>query len=285
MDIDYLIDMLEALIRNGKRVPLTGNKIMIDEQECYDLIDQMRITVPEEVKIAKRTLLERERILADATEDAHHLIEQAERERQHMLSEKGLLAESERQREIIIGVATEESDEMHLQAQSMYDEAVAQAQEMREGANQYAVQVLQELETLLGKHFGMVQNGLRSFKDQAAQYQQQIDEYQEQYKPEYVSPEKVAQKNSNAPVESVRQPAQPTPNVTKKPQQPVTSNQPQRPPQQQQPQPNQAKPPAQPNPKSPEKGGNFFNPNRQPVLRAVPKPPPKEQEQENEDGD
>jgi hypothetical protein len=283
MDIDYLIDRLEALIRNGKRVPLTGNKIMIDEQECYDLIDQMRITVPEEVKIAKRTLLERERILADANEDAQHLIEQAERERQHMLGEKGLLAEAERQREIIISVATEESDEMHMQAQSMYDEAVVQAQEMREGANQYAVQVLQELETLLGKHFSMVQNGLRSFKDQAEQYQQQIDEYQEQYKPEYVPAEKVAQKNSNAAAESGRQPAQPTTTITKKPQ-PVPANQPQqqRPPQQP---PNQAKPPIQPNPKPPERGGNFFTPNRQPVLRAVPKPPPKEQEQENEDGD
>src|SRR3954454_13166953 len=100
MDIDYLIDRLEALIQTGKRVPLS-NKVMVDEQECYALIDQMRAVIPEEIKAAKRTLNDRERILDEADDTARQVIEQAEQERSMMIEREGLLVEAERQREIM----------------------------------------------------------------------------------------------------------------------------------------------------------------------------------------
>src|SRR5689334_9600320 len=135
MDIDYLIDRLEALIQTGKRVPLS-NKVMVDEQECYALIDQMRAVIPEEIKAAKRTLNDRERILDEADDTARQIIEQAEQERTMMIEREGLLVEAERQREIMLSEATQESFEIRNHAQSLYDESVTQAQEMREGANQ-----------------------------------------------------------------------------------------------------------------------------------------------------
>lgn len=187
MDIDYLIDRLEALITSGKRVPLS-NKVMVDEQECLDLIDQMRAVVPEEVKAAKRTLLDRERILNDADEDSRQIVEHAEQERDIMISREGLLAEAERRRDEIISEATQEAYDLRTQAQGMYDEAVGQTQEMREGANNYTMQVLQELDALLGKHLGMVRNGLQSFQQQAQGYQEQMESYQRQNRPNYVPP-------------------------------------------------------------------------------------------------
>lgn len=187
MDIDYLIDRLEAILTSGKRVPLS-NKVMVDEQECLDLIDQMRAVVPEEVKAAKRTLLDRERILSDAEEDSRQILEHAEQEREIMLSREGLLAEAERRRDEIISEANQEAFDLRTQAQNLYDDAVGQTQEMREGANNYTVQVLQELETLLGKHLGMVRNGLQSFQQQAQQYQEQLEGYQRQNRPNYAAP-------------------------------------------------------------------------------------------------
>jgi len=201
MDIDYLIDRLEALIRNGKRVPLTGNKVMVDEQECYDMIDQMRVTVPEEVKISKRTFVDRERILADAEDESRQIVERAERERDSMLQREGLLAEAERQRDLLMSEAAQEAYELRAQAQQMYDEAIGQAQEMREGANLYAMQVLQEMENLLGKHLGMVQNGLKSFREQADQYQKQMDQYHEQYRPQYAAQTKPTARQAERPTE------------------------------------------------------------------------------------
>ncbi|MEI6044624.1 MAG: hypothetical protein WCS37_09740 [Chloroflexota bacterium] len=187
MDIDYLIDRLEALLTSGKRVPLS-NKVMVDEQECLDLIDQMRTVVPQEVKAAKRTLLDRERILNDAEEDSRQIIGHAEQERERILSHEGMLAETERRRDEIIGEATQEAYELREQAQAIYNESVGQTQEMREGANGYTMQVLQELETLLSKHLGMVRNGLQSFQQQAQQYHEQMETYQRQNRPNYAPP-------------------------------------------------------------------------------------------------
>jgi hypothetical protein len=184
MDIDYLIDRLEALITNGKRVPL-GNKIMVDEQQCLDLIDQMRAVLPEEIRAAKRTLHERERILGIAEEDAQHVVQRAEQERQHIIGREGLMAEVERQSDIILQASTEEAMKLRMDAQQMYDEALQQAQEMREGANMYAMQVLQELEVVLGKHLGMVQNGLQSFRQQVSQYQRELEQYHQNYRPDF----------------------------------------------------------------------------------------------------
>ncbi len=184
MDIDYLIDRLEALLTNGKRVPLS-NKVMVDEHDCLDLIDQMRTVVPEEVKAAKRTLLERERIFREAEEDAHKLVKQAHQERDHLLSREGLLAEAERRRDEIVNQATEEALEIRSRAQDLYDQAVMQSQEMREEANSYTMQVLEEIENLLGKHLTMVRNGLGNFQFQANEYQQQMSDFQRQQRHNY----------------------------------------------------------------------------------------------------
>jgi hypothetical protein len=184
MDIDYLIDRLEALITNGKRVPL-GNKIMVDEQQCLDLIDQMRAVLPEEIRAAKRTLHERERILAIAEEDSQHIVQRAEQERQHIIGREGLLAEVERQSDIILNAAHEEALKLRNEAQQVYDDALAQAQEMREGANLYAMQVLQELEVVLTKHLTQVQNGLQSFRQQISQYQRELEQYHQNYRPDF----------------------------------------------------------------------------------------------------
>jgi hypothetical protein len=69
MDILHLVDRLEELVNEGRRLPLSS-KVMMDEQKIWDLIDQMRISVPEEVKKAKRTNQERDRIIAQAHEEA-----------------------------------------------------------------------------------------------------------------------------------------------------------------------------------------------------------------------
>ena len=47
MDMQYLLDRLEAVLTSGSRLPLTG-KTMIDEHECLDIIDQLRVAIPED---------------------------------------------------------------------------------------------------------------------------------------------------------------------------------------------------------------------------------------------
>ena len=65
MDVLVLIDKLDDLIHNARSVPLTDS-VMIDREEIYDLLDQMRSTIPEEVKQARWIVKERQEMLAEA---------------------------------------------------------------------------------------------------------------------------------------------------------------------------------------------------------------------------
>ena len=130
IDILYLVDRLEAIFTNGQRVPFT-HKIMIDDQECYDLLDQTRQVVPEEIRAAKKVTVDRDRITGEAQLEAQRIIQEAEDYREQLLSEEGRLEAAEiRSREIV-------------------DEATADAEALRDGANEYALDVLEALSSRL----------------------------------------------------------------------------------------------------------------------------------------
>ena len=74
MDILQLIDRLEELFNESKSIPLTRN-VMVDEDRMLDIIDQMRIAIPEEVKKAQQLLGQRDRVLAQAQEEANRTLD------------------------------------------------------------------------------------------------------------------------------------------------------------------------------------------------------------------
>src|SRR5512142_1125607 len=63
MDVLVLIDKLDDLVHNAKAVPLT-DQVRIDREEIYDILDQMRATIPEEIKQARWIVKERQEMLA-----------------------------------------------------------------------------------------------------------------------------------------------------------------------------------------------------------------------------
>ena len=86
MDILHLVDRMEELINTGKAVPLTRN-VMVDENAFMDIIDQMRISIPEEIKKAQQINAQKDRILAQAQEEANRTVALA-REKSEKLIEK-----------------------------------------------------------------------------------------------------------------------------------------------------------------------------------------------------
>jgi hypothetical protein len=76
MDILHLIDRLETLVTESFHLPFTSN-VIIQEDSFLDIIDQMRVSIPEEVKLAKRTEAERERLLLQAEEEANRVVDMA----------------------------------------------------------------------------------------------------------------------------------------------------------------------------------------------------------------
>ena len=130
IDILYLVDRLEALLSKGWRVPLTS-KTMIDEDEFLDIVDQMRIAIPEEIKLAKKMQQDRERVLAQTQEEAARILNLAKEDSARLVNDHA-----------VVRAAQQRALEVEQQAQT---EATA----IRAGADQYATQVLTEIQSRL----------------------------------------------------------------------------------------------------------------------------------------
>jgi hypothetical protein len=90
MDILYLIGRLENLITNSRRVPLV-NQIMVKEADILNIIDQMRSSIPDELKQARVVIHDKERILAQAQADANKLLAHAHEKAEDTVHGEGLL--------------------------------------------------------------------------------------------------------------------------------------------------------------------------------------------------
>jgi len=90
IDILYLVGRLENLISTSRRVPLT-NQILIKETDILSIIDQMQVSIPNEIKQARAFMHDKERILAQAQADANKLLAQAQEKAEEAVHREGLL--------------------------------------------------------------------------------------------------------------------------------------------------------------------------------------------------
>ena len=86
MDVLVLIDKLDDIIHNARSVPLTDS-VMIDREEIYDILDQMRSTIPEEIKQARWIVKERQEMLAEAKQEAERVLSEAQERAARLASE------------------------------------------------------------------------------------------------------------------------------------------------------------------------------------------------------
>ena len=143
MDIQHLLDRLEALLSDSRRI---GGKLIVDAQRCWDLIDQMRITIPEEVKQAQRVNQERDRIIAQAKEEASRIIELAREEAGKLTEEHGL------------------AQQAHELASTIEARARREADSIQHQADEYVLEVLSQLDADLTRTLTVVRNGMEKVK-------------------------------------------------------------------------------------------------------------------------
>ena len=143
MDLQYLIDRLESMVTGARRMPITG-KLMLDEQELADLIDQMRTVLPEEVRAARKILRERDNVITEAQQQADDILKTAHEQAEMLLDQQGLMAEAQ------------------ARANQYLEEAMMAAQERVNGADEYAREVLSQLQQQLSRHLTIIEKGLAS---------------------------------------------------------------------------------------------------------------------------
>jgi cell division septum initiation protein DivIVA len=130
-DIYHLIDRLERLLNESWRMPLSAY-LVINEDDFLDVIDQMRTTVPQEVKEGEKIQRERERILAQAEEEGLRVVQLAQEDAAQLIEEHALI-EAANQR-----------------ADTILERAQREAQVLKRDADEYAREVLVSLDDQLG---------------------------------------------------------------------------------------------------------------------------------------
>ncbi len=160
MDILHLIDRLETLVTESFHLPFTSN-VILQEDAFLDIIDQMRVSIPEEVKLAKRTEAERDRLLLQAQEEANRLVEMAREKAKAMTNEHELVL-----------FARERAEEIEAEARRRATEVITDADD-------YIIDQLSELEEQLLKTLTTVRNGLRHVQETQSKTRTPLAEGQE----------------------------------------------------------------------------------------------------------
>jgi hypothetical protein len=145
MDILHLIDRLEEILNESRPIPLT-HTVLVDEDKVLDLIDQMRVAIPEEVKKAQQVLAQRDRILAQAQEEANRTLALA-RERSEQMVEREAIVQAAQARAVDVG-----------------SQEVARIQQIQQEADNYVLETLTRLEMELDRMITQVRNGISTLQ-------------------------------------------------------------------------------------------------------------------------
>jgi cell division septum initiation protein DivIVA len=140
MDIMALIDRIEEAMDNARNLPLTRQRL-VDVEKVYEIIDEVRASFPDELKQARWIVKERQEMLEEAEKEANRILEDARDRADAMAAEQEVVKRA------------------NEQAASILDSARQQEREIRLGAEDYADEMLANLEVNLGKLLTAVQRG------------------------------------------------------------------------------------------------------------------------------
>ncbi len=122
-----LLEEIEDILENSKNLPFSS-KIGVDREDLFEIIAEIRLNLPNDIKQSKKVLEERSKIIVNAHDEAEEIIKNAETQINKMIDEN----------EITRRAKTE--------AEGIIDEARKDARELRLGAVQYADEVLSNME-------------------------------------------------------------------------------------------------------------------------------------------
>jgi cell division septum initiation protein DivIVA len=152
MDIMALIDRIEEVIESGRAVPFSNSR-MVDPDKVFEIVDEIRAQFPDELKQARWIVKERQEMLEEAEKEANRVLEEARERAQAIASEQEVVKLAEQQ------------------AAAILDDARTKEREIRLGAEDYADEMLANLEVNLGKLLTAVQRGRDRLQGKVSQRQ------------------------------------------------------------------------------------------------------------------
>lgn len=138
VSIENMLESLEEMLVEGMSVPLSGGKRVVDVDAARDIVDDIRINMPQEILQAKAIVQDRAQIVAKAQKEAEEIVRRAEERARHLLD-----------KEEIVHRAQEKARDISQTAQT-------QAHQLKQTVTQYCDNMLSQTQTQLQKSFNEV---------------------------------------------------------------------------------------------------------------------------------
>lgn len=140
--IEQIIEEIEEYINTCKYQPLSNSKIVVNKEEIDELLTELRMKTPDEIKRYQKIISNKDAILADAQAKADAIIAEATIQTNELVSEHQIMQQAYAQANEIVLIATN-------QAQEILDKATNDANNIREGAIQYTQDMLENLQGII----------------------------------------------------------------------------------------------------------------------------------------
>ena len=168
MEILELIDTLEELVVQARRLPVGGN-LVVDRKRMLDVIDQLRLAVPADLRQAAQIIESRDQLLENARENAADTLRVAELERERRLEDSVILREAqERSHQMLMEAearARQTIAEADATAAEHLSEAAEAASRQLDDADEYALEVLRRLESQLQAFLDSIRMSIASVQE------------------------------------------------------------------------------------------------------------------------
>lgn len=139
MNILSLLDILEDELEKGINLPF-ASKALIDREKCLEVIKDIRLSMPEEIKQAEWIKKERQRILVEAQKEADTITKEAEQRIRALVDENEI------------------TQSAYVQSRDIVESAQTNAKDIRLGAKEYADTVLEDVEIYLAEQLEMLRS-------------------------------------------------------------------------------------------------------------------------------
>ena len=145
MEIFTLLENLEELVENGTKVPLS-TKVLVDREELSEILEEIRMKLPDELKQAKWVKEERQRIIMDAQKEADQIVKETETKIISLVDDHEITRQALAQKDEII----ESADRV--------------AREISAGTREYADALLGRLEEILKETLNVIHDNRKELK-------------------------------------------------------------------------------------------------------------------------
>ena len=163
--IEQIIEEIEEYIDGCSYQPLSKKNILVNKEEIEELLRELRMKTPDEIKRYQKILANKDAILADAQAKAEAIVNQANMQLSEMISEQEIMKQAYAQANAVVEAAT-------MQAQEILNSAAADANEIRMGAMQYTDGMLANMQSI-------IQNTMESYNSRYASLINSLNGYYE----------------------------------------------------------------------------------------------------------